>query len=65
MISDHIALTSDVAAIYPARFYDPFATLARLAGHTDRIELGTSVAILQYRSPLLPDGVMRQSGFPP
>jgi probable F420-dependent oxidoreductase len=53
MISDHVALTPDVSALYPAPFYDPFATLAWLAGETDHIELGTSVAILPYRSPLL------------
>jgi probable F420-dependent oxidoreductase len=53
MISDHVALTPDVAAMYPAPFYDPFATLAWLAGQTESIELGTSVVILPYRSPLL------------
>jgi probable F420-dependent oxidoreductase len=53
MISDHVALTPDVAAIYPAPFYDPFTTLAWLAGETETIELGTTVAILPYRHPLL------------
>jgi alkanesulfonate monooxygenase SsuD/methylene tetrahydromethanopterin reductase-like flavin-dependent oxidoreductase (luciferase family) len=53
MISDHVALTPDVQAAYPAPFYDPFTTLAWLAGQTDHIELGTTVAILPYRSPLL------------
>lgn len=38
MISDHIAITSDVAEQYPTPFYDPFATLAWLAGQTERIE---------------------------
>jgi probable F420-dependent oxidoreductase len=52
MISDHVAVTPDVAAQYPAPFYDPFVTLAWLAGMTKRIELGTSVAILPYRHPL-------------
>jgi alkanesulfonate monooxygenase SsuD/methylene tetrahydromethanopterin reductase-like flavin-dependent oxidoreductase (luciferase family) len=36
IISDYVALTPDVSALYPAPF-----------------ELGTSVAILPYRSPLL------------
>jgi probable F420-dependent oxidoreductase len=53
MISDHVALTPDVRAMYPAPFYDPFTTLAWLAGQTDQIELGTTVAILPYRNPLL------------
>lgn len=52
MISDHVAITRDVAEQYPAPFYDPFATLAWLAGQTERIELGTTVAIVPYRHPL-------------
>ena len=52
MISDHVAITPDVAAIYPAPFYDPFLTLAWLAGMTRDIELGTTVIILPYRHPL-------------
>jgi probable F420-dependent oxidoreductase len=43
----------DVAALYPPPFYDPFTTLTWLAGETDHIELGTSVAILPFRSPVL------------
>jgi probable F420-dependent oxidoreductase len=52
MISDHVAITPDVAAQYPAPFYDPFVTLAWLAAQTRRIELGTTVTILPYRHPL-------------
>ncbi|WP_438388503.1 TIGR03619 family F420-dependent LLM class oxidoreductase [Actinopolyspora saharensis] len=52
MISDHLAVTPDVAEHYPAPFYDPFTTLAWLAGRTERIELGTTVAVLPYRHPL-------------
>src|SRR5207302_1936826 len=52
MISDHVAVTPDVAAQYPAPFYDPFITLAWLAGTTTKIELGTTVTILPYRHPL-------------
>jgi probable F420-dependent oxidoreductase len=51
-VSDHLALTRDVYAQYPAPFYDPFALLAWLSGITTRIELATTVAILPYRSPL-------------
>jgi probable F420-dependent oxidoreductase len=53
MISDHIAVTPDVAEQYPAPFYEPFTTLAWLAGLTERIRLGTTVLIVPYRHPLL------------
>jgi probable F420-dependent oxidoreductase len=53
MISDHVAMTPDVVARYPAPFYDPFVTLGWLAGRTRRVELGTTVVILPYRHPLL------------
>jgi alkanesulfonate monooxygenase SsuD/methylene tetrahydromethanopterin reductase-like flavin-dependent oxidoreductase (luciferase family) len=53
MVSDHVAVTPDVAAIYPPPFYDPFATLAWMAGYADGLELGTTVTILPYRHPLL------------
>lgn len=52
MISDHLAITPDVAERYPPPFYDPFATLAWLAGQVPRVELGTTVAIVPYRHPL-------------
>ncbi|OLT10087.1 LLM class F420-dependent oxidoreductase [Actinomadura sp. CNU-125] len=52
MISDHVAVTPDVAEQYPAPFYDPFTTLAWLAGTTERLALGTTVAVLPYRHPL-------------
>lgn len=52
MISDHVAVTGDVHGRYPAPFYDPFTTLAWLAGITRKIELGTTVVILPYRHPL-------------
>ena len=53
MISDHVALTPDVQADYPAPFYDPFVVLSWLAGLTEKVELGTTVIILPYRHPLL------------
>lgn len=53
MISDHIAITPDVAERYPAPFYEPFTTLSWLAGLTTRIRLGTTVLIAPYRHPLL------------
>jgi alkanesulfonate monooxygenase SsuD/methylene tetrahydromethanopterin reductase-like flavin-dependent oxidoreductase (luciferase family) len=53
MLSDHIAVTPDVAEEYPAPFYEPLTTLAWLAGQTRQIRLGTTVLIVPYRHPLL------------
>ncbi|MEV5961143.1 LLM class flavin-dependent oxidoreductase [Kribbella sp. NPDC051952] len=53
MVSDHVAITEDVAAQYPAPFYEPFTTLSWLAGITQRVKLGTTVLIAPYRHPLL------------
>ena len=53
MVSDHVAVTPDVAEQYPAPFYEPFTTLSWLAGVTGRIRLGTTVLIVPYRHPLL------------
>lgn len=52
MVSDHVALTPDVNHLFPAPFYDPFTMLAYLAGATERIGLGITVAILPYRHPV-------------
>ncbi|MFC7385022.1 LLM class flavin-dependent oxidoreductase [Sphaerisporangium rhizosphaerae] len=53
MVSDHLVVTPDVAEQYPPPFYEPFTTLAWLAGITHRIRLGTTVLLLPYRHPLL------------
>ena len=53
MMSDHIAITPDVAQEYQAPFYEPFTTLSWLAGITRRVRLGTTVIVLPYRHPLL------------
>ncbi|MFJ7204255.1 LLM class flavin-dependent oxidoreductase [Streptomyces sp. NPDC098789] len=53
MVSDHVAVTPDVAARYPAPFYEPFTTLSWLAGLTTRVRLGTTVLVAPYRHPLL------------
>ncbi|MEV5572245.1 LLM class flavin-dependent oxidoreductase [Spirillospora sp. NPDC052269] len=53
MVSDHVAITPDVAEHYPAPFYEPFTTLSWLAGVTRRVRLGTTVLIAPYRHPLL------------
>ena len=53
MVSDHVVVTPDVAEQYPVPFYEPFTTLAWLAGVTSKIQLGTTVLIVPYRHPLL------------
>ncbi|MER5639527.1 LLM class flavin-dependent oxidoreductase [Kitasatospora sp. NPDC002227] len=53
MMSDHLVITPDVAERYPEPFYEPFTTLAWLAGATSRLRFGTTVLILPYRDPLL------------
>ncbi|MDA1127818.1 MAG: TIGR03619 family F420-dependent LLM class oxidoreductase [Chloroflexi bacterium] len=52
MTSDHIAMTPEVNARYPAPFYEPISLLGWLAGVTSTIEIGTTVIIVPYRSPL-------------
>jgi probable F420-dependent oxidoreductase len=53
LVSDHVAPTPEVAAIYPSPFYDPFLLLSWLSGQTTKVRLGTSVTVLPYRHPLL------------
>jgi len=53
MMSDHLAITPDVRGRYPEPFFDPFATLAWLAGRTQRIKIGTTVCVLPYRHPVI------------
>lgn len=53
MMSDHVAVTADVAERYPEPFYEPFTTLSWLAGVTTTLKLGTTVLVLPYRHPLL------------
>ncbi|MFG1808133.1 LLM class flavin-dependent oxidoreductase [Streptomyces sp. NPDC049040] len=53
MLSDHVAVTPDVAEKYPEPFYEPFTTLSWLAGITGTVRLGTTVLVLPYRHPLL------------
>jgi probable F420-dependent oxidoreductase len=52
MVSDHVAITPDVAERYPAPFFDTPATLGWLAANTTRIELGTTVMLLPLRHVL-------------
>ncbi len=52
-VTDHIAIPPDDAEGSGGRYLDPLATLAYLAGRTERIGLGTAVLVLPYR-PALP-----------
>ena len=52
-VVDHIAIPPGEAEGSDGRYLDPLATLAFLAGTTQRIGLGTAVLILPYR-PALP-----------
>ena len=52
MLGDHVTITADVQGRYPAPFYEPFTTLAWLAGLTRRVELGFTVIVVPYRHPL-------------
>ena len=52
-LADHIAIPPDDAEGSNGRYLDPLATLAWLAGATERIHLGTGVLVLPYR-PALP-----------
>jgi probable F420-dependent oxidoreductase len=51
-LADHIAIPPDQSEGSGGRYLDPLATLAFLAGKTDRIHLGTGVLVLPYRPPL-------------
>ena len=52
MISDHLPVTPDVHARYPAPFFDPLTTIAWITAQTKSIELGTTVLIVPYRNPI-------------
>ncbi len=51
-LADHIAIPPDDAKGSGGRYLDPLATLAWLAGVTERIHLGTGVLVLPYRPAL-------------
>jgi probable F420-dependent oxidoreductase len=51
-VADHIAIPPDDAEGSDGRYLDPLATLAFLAGATQRIGLGTGVLVLPYRPAL-------------
>src|SRR6185436_15379205 len=51
-VADHVAIPPDQSEGSGGRYLDPLATLAFLAGATERIGLGTGVLVLPYRPPL-------------
>ncbi len=51
-VSDHIVVPRSAIPRFGEVFFEPFTTLAYVAGKTQRIRLGTSVIILPYRNPL-------------
>jgi probable F420-dependent oxidoreductase len=52
-VADHIAIPPDQSEGSGGRYIDPLATLAYIAGVTERIGLGVGVLVLPYR-PMLP-----------
>jgi probable F420-dependent oxidoreductase len=51
-VADHVAIPPDQAEGSGGRYLDPLATLAFVAGATERIGLGTGVLVVPYRPPL-------------
>lgn len=62
--SDHVVIPTQFTSVYPygppgsftpesqETYYDPTATLAYIAGRTQRLRVGTSVMVVPYRNPL-------------
>jgi len=51
-VADHVAIPPDQSEGSGGRYLDPLATLAFLAGATERIGLGSAVLVLPYRPAL-------------
>jgi probable F420-dependent oxidoreductase len=52
-VVDHVAIPPDGAEGSGGLYLDVLATLAFLAGHTQRISIGSGVLVLPYRPPLM------------
>jgi probable F420-dependent oxidoreductase len=51
-VCDHVAIPRDKAEVMSTTWYNPVATLAWLAGQTERVRLMTNVYVVGYRHPL-------------
>jgi probable F420-dependent oxidoreductase len=51
-VCDHVAIPRDKAEVMSTTWYNPIATLAWLAGQTERVRLMTNVYVVAYRHPL-------------
>ena len=51
-VVDHVAIPPDDAEGSNGRYLDPLASLAWLAGRTERVGIGTAILNLPYRPPL-------------
>jgi probable F420-dependent oxidoreductase len=63
-VSDHVVIPCESQSVYPypgtvftpdtaETFYEPLATLAFIAGATQRVRLGTSILVVPQRNPLV------------
>jgi probable F420-dependent oxidoreductase len=63
-VSDHVVIPCESRSVYPypgtvftpdtaETFYEPLATLAFIAGATQRVRLGTSILVAPQRNPLV------------
>src|SRR5258708_877325 len=52
-VTDHVVVPEAYREMFGATVYDPLSVLAFLAGHTQRVVLGTAVLVIPYRNPLL------------
>lgn len=51
--ADHVVVSDDIVGRMGSVFYESYTTLAFVAGRTRRVRLGTSIAPVPYRHPLL------------
>src|SRR5215472_6516418 len=51
-VTDHVVVPEPYREMFGTTVYDPLSVLAFLAGHTQRVELGTAVLVIPYREPI-------------
>jgi probable F420-dependent oxidoreductase len=52
-VSDHVVVPNPNVRNFGEAVFDPFVTLAVVAGATSRVRLGTTVLIIPYRNPVV------------